>query len=112
MMAAFHRDTAQYRVEMFDEHDPRQGIVHVVGPEQGFTLPGTVMVCATATPRLTGRSARFAFGVGSSEIEHVFAYAHPVAQEASQPPRHIDGTPGPWCERQGHRIAGHAHPGY
>jgi len=73
MMAAFHRDTRDYGVTMFGESDPRQGIVHVVGPEQGFTLPGTVMVCGDSHTSTHGAFGAFAFGIGTSEVEHVFA---------------------------------------
>ena len=47
-----------FGLEYFDEFDRRQGIVHIIGPEQGFTLPGMTLVAATATPAPTGRSAR------------------------------------------------------
>lgn len=73
MMAAFKRDAAEFKIPIFDEHDPRQGIVHVVGPEQGFTLPGTVIVCGDSHTSTHGAFGAFAFGIGSTEIEHVFA---------------------------------------
>lgn len=73
MMAAFHADTQEFGVIMFGESDRRQGIVHVVGPEQGFTLPGTVIVCGDSHTSTNGAFGAFAFGIGTSEVEHVFA---------------------------------------
>lgn len=73
MMAAFHRDTSDFGVLMFGEDDARQGIVHVVGPEQGFSLPGTVLVCGDSHTSTNGAFGAFAFGIGTSEVEHVFA---------------------------------------
>ena len=73
MMEAFHRDTSEYGITIFDEADPRQGIVHVVGPEQGYSMPGSVIVCGDSHTSTNGAFGAFAFGVGTSEIEHVFA---------------------------------------
>ena len=57
----------------FDMADPRQGIVHVVGPEQGFTLPGVTLVCGDSHTSTHGALGALAFGVGTSEVEHVMA---------------------------------------
>jgi len=57
----------------FDMTDPRQGIVHVVGPEQGFTLPGVTLVCGDSHTSTHGAFGALAFGVGTSEVEHVLA---------------------------------------
>ena len=73
MMDAFHRDTSEYGITIFDEADPRQGIVHVVGPEQGYSVPGTVIVCGDSHTSTNGAFGAFAFGIGTSEVEHVFA---------------------------------------
>lgn len=73
MMEAFHRDTSEYGISILDENDPRQGIVHVVGPEQGYILPGTLIVCGDSHTSTNGAFGAFAFGVGTSEVEHVFA---------------------------------------
>lgn len=73
MMEAFHRDTSDFGVSIFDENDPRQGIVHVVGPEQGYSLPGTLLVCGDSHTSTNGAFGAFAFGIGTSEVEHVFA---------------------------------------
>jgi len=60
-------------VPLFDMHDIRQGIVHIIGPEQGFTLPGTVIVCGDSHTATHGAFGALAFGIGTSEVEHVLA---------------------------------------
>jgi 3-isopropylmalate/(R)-2-methylmalate dehydratase large subunit len=57
----------------FDVNDIRQGIVHIVGPEQGFTLPGTTIVCGDSHTSTHGAFGALAFGIGTSEVEHVLA---------------------------------------
>ncbi len=57
----------------FDMHDPRQGIVHVIGPEQGATLPGMTLVCGDSHTSTHGALGTLAFGIGTSEVEHVLA---------------------------------------
>jgi len=54
---ALAANAREFGIEYYDEFDRRQGVVHIIGPEQGFTLPGTTIVWATATPRLTAPSA-------------------------------------------------------
>ena len=63
----------EFGVEVFDMLDPRQGIVHVIGPEQGFTLPGTTLVCCDSHTATHGAFGALAFGIGTSESEHVLA---------------------------------------
>ena len=62
-----------FGVPIFDMMDARQGIVHVIGPEQGFTLPGTTLVCCDSHTATHGAFGALAFGVGTSEVEHVLA---------------------------------------
>ena len=62
-----------FGVQVFDMLDPRQGIVHVIGPEQGFTLPGTTVVCCDSHTATHGAFGALAFGIGTSEGEHVMA---------------------------------------
>ena len=62
-----------FSVPIFDMLDPRQGIVHVIGPEQGFTLPGTTVVCCDSHTATHGAFGALAFGIGTSEGEHVLA---------------------------------------
>ncbi len=63
----------EFGVEYYDELDPRQGIVHVIGPEQGFTLPGTTIVCGDSHTSTHGAFGALAHGIGTSEVEHVLA---------------------------------------
>jgi len=62
-----------FGVEMFAIDAPEQGIVHVIGPEQGFTLPGVTLVCGDSHTATHGAFGALAFGIGTSEVEHVFA---------------------------------------
>ncbi len=64
---------AELGLNEFRMSDPRQGIVHVIGPEQGFTLPGTTLVCGDSHTSTHGAFAALAFGIGTSEVEHVLA---------------------------------------
>src|SRR3954466_9378909 len=62
-----------FGLEYYDEFDIRQGICHVIGPEQGFTLPGVTLVCGDSHTATHGAFGALAFGIGTSEAEHVFA---------------------------------------
>jgi len=62
-----------FGLEYYDEFDKRQGIVHIIGPEQGFTLPGTTLVCGDSHTATHGAFGALAFGIGTSEVEHVLA---------------------------------------
>lgn len=66
-------NAADFGVEYFDEMDPRQGVVHIVGPEQGFTLPGMTIVCGDSHTSTHGAFGALAHGIGTSEVEHVLA---------------------------------------
>ena len=63
----------EFGVKLFDVNDKRQGIVHIIGPEQGFTQPGTVIVCGDSHTATHGAFGALAFGIGTSEVEHVLA---------------------------------------
>ena len=63
----------EFGVQLFDVNDKRQGIVHIIGPEQGFTQPGTVIVCGDSHTATHGAFGSLAFGIGTSEVEHVLA---------------------------------------
>jgi 3-isopropylmalate/(R)-2-methylmalate dehydratase large subunit len=63
----------EFGIRIFDMADKRQGIVHVIGPEEGFTLPGITMVCGDSHTSTHGAFGALAFGVGTSEVEHVLA---------------------------------------
>jgi len=62
-----------FGLEYFNEFDKRQGIVHIIGPEQGFTLPGTTLVCGDSHTATHGAFGALAYGIGTSEVEHVLA---------------------------------------
>ena len=63
----------KFGIKLFDMKDKRQGIVHIIGPEQGFTQPGTVIVCGDSHTATHGAFGSLAFGIGTSEVEHVLA---------------------------------------
>ena len=67
------RNCREFEIELFDMKDKRQGIVHIIGPEQGFTQPGTVIVCGDSHTATHGAFGALAFGIGTSEVEHVLA---------------------------------------
>lgn len=67
------RNCEEFGVELFHFDDQRNGIVHIVGPEQGFTLPGTTIVCGDSHTATHGAFGALAFGIGTSEVEHVLA---------------------------------------
>ena len=66
-------NAAEFGVEYYNELDSRQGVVHVVGPEQGFTLPGMTIVCGDSHTSTHGAFGALAYGIGTSEVEHVLA---------------------------------------
>ena len=72
-MAYLAENAKLFGLEYYDEFDKRQGICHVVGPEQGFTLPGLTLVCGDSHTATHGAFGALAFGIGTSETEHVFA---------------------------------------
>jgi 3-isopropylmalate/(R)-2-methylmalate dehydratase large subunit len=72
-LAALERNVADFGVPYIDALAAAQGIVHVVGPEQGFTLPGTTLVCGDSHTAAHGALGALAFGIGTSEVEHVLA---------------------------------------
>ncbi|MEQ1725220.1 MAG: 3-isopropylmalate dehydratase large subunit [Sphingopyxis sp.] len=72
-LAALEANVADFGVPYIGATDARQGIVHVIGPEQGFTLPGTTLVCGDSHTAAHGALGALAFGIGTSEVEHVLA---------------------------------------
>ncbi|HUX82442.1 MAG TPA: 3-isopropylmalate dehydratase large subunit [Halothiobacillus sp.] len=67
------RNCQEFGIQEFMMNDKRQGIVHVIGPEEGFTLPGTTIVCGDSHTSTHGAFGALAFGIGTSEVEHVMA---------------------------------------
>ncbi|MBL8068658.1 MAG: 3-isopropylmalate dehydratase large subunit [Armatimonadetes bacterium] len=72
-LAALDRNAREFGVPLFGYHDPRQGIVHIIGPELGITLPGLTIVCGDSHTSTHGAFGALAFGIGTSEVEHVLA---------------------------------------
>ncbi len=72
-VTTMERNAAETGIHLFDLDDPRNGIVHVTAPEQGITLPGMTIVCGDSHTATHGAFGALAFGIGTSEVEHVFA---------------------------------------
>ena len=73
MIETLETNAARHGITLFGLRDPRQGIVHVVGPEQGLTLPGLLVVCGDSHTSTHGALGAYAFGIGASEVAHVLA---------------------------------------
>ena len=86
---------AEFGVKLFDIHDRRQGIVHIIGPEQGFTLPGMTIVCGDSHTSTHGAFGSLAFGIGTSEVEHVLATQTLIQKPARSMRITVDGRLGP-----------------
>jgi 3-isopropylmalate/(R)-2-methylmalate dehydratase large subunit len=93
-LAALRRNVAEFGVPYIDALAPEQGIVHVVGPEQGFTLPGTTMVCGDSHTSAHGALGALAFGIGTSEVEHVLATQTLLLKQSKTMEVRVDGTLG------------------
>ncbi len=85
----------EWNITQFDIHDPRQGIVHVVGPEQGACLPGMTIVCGDSHTSTNGALGALAFGIGTSEVEHVLATQCLVLHKARNMRIRVEGETGP-----------------
>ena len=86
-------DNAKYfGLEYYDEHDVRQGVVHIIGPEQGFTLPGTTIVCGDSHTATHGAFGALAHGIGTSEVEHVLATQTLIQQKSKNMRVTVNGT--------------------
>src|SRR6202012_1634962 len=72
-VAALAKNTKDFGIEYFAMDDVRAGIVHIIGPEQGWTLPGTTIVCGDSHTSTHGAFGSLAFGIGTSDVEHVLA---------------------------------------
>jgi 3-isopropylmalate/(R)-2-methylmalate dehydratase large subunit len=84
----------EFGIEYFDELDLRQGIVHIIGPEQGFTLPGTTIVCGDSHTSTHGAFGALAHGIGTSEVEHVLATQTLIQDKAKNMRITVDGVLG------------------
>src|SRR3954452_4124665 len=82
-------------IPLFDLTDERQGIVHVIGPEQGYTQPGMTIVCGDSHTSTHGAFGALAFGIGTSEVEHVLATQTLLQSKAKTLELRVDGKLGP-----------------
>ncbi|MCE2518227.1 MAG: 3-isopropylmalate dehydratase large subunit [Alphaproteobacteria bacterium] len=85
----------RHGIALFGMDDPRQGIVHIVGPEQGFTQPGMTIVCGDSHTATHGAFGALAFGIGTSEVEHVLATQTLVQRRSRNMRITVEGMPGP-----------------
>jgi 3-isopropylmalate/(R)-2-methylmalate dehydratase large subunit len=81
-----------FGITLFGMNDIRQGVVHVIGPEQGFTLPGTTIVCGDSHTSTHGAFGALAFGIGTSEVEHVLATQCLVQKQPKTMEVRVDGV--------------------
>jgi len=88
-------NTEKFKIKYFNLFDPRQGIVHVIGPEQGATLPGMTVVCGDSHTSTHGALACLAFGIGTSEVEHVLATQCLLMKKAKNLLVRVEGSLGP-----------------
>ncbi len=89
------KNCEEFGVQLFDILDKRQGIVHIIGPEQGFTLPGLTIVCGDSHTSTHGAFGALAFGIGTSEVEHVLATQTLIQKPAKTMKIEVNGTLAP-----------------
>jgi len=85
-------NSAEFGIEYYNEIDVRQGVVHVIGPEQGFTLPGTTIVCGDSHTATHGAFGALAHGIGTSEVEHVLATQTLIQKKSKNMRVTVNGT--------------------
>ncbi|MGX1306781.1 3-isopropylmalate/(R)-2-methylmalate dehydratase large subunit [Amorphus suaedae] len=90
-VATLGENASEFGIEYYNELDPRQGIVHIVGPEQGFTLPGMTIVCGDSHTSTHGAFGALAHGIGTSEVEHVLATQTLLQRKAKNMRVTVDG---------------------
>ena len=90
-IAALATNARDFGVEYYSENDIRQGIVHIIGPEQGFTLPGMTIVCGDSHTSTHGAFGALAHGIGTSEVEHVLATQTLIQRKAKNMLVRVDG---------------------
>ena len=93
-LAALEANAPAAGIRYIDATAPEQGIVHVVGPEQGFTLPGTTLVCGDSHTAAHGALGALAFGIGTSEVEHVLATQTLLLKQSKSMEIRVDGSLG------------------
>ena len=93
-LAALEKNAPEFGIRYIDAVAPEQGIVHVVGPEQGFSLPGTTIVCGDSHTACHGGIGALAFGIGTSEVEHVLATQTLLLQPSKTMEVRVEGEVG------------------
>ena len=86
------KNCEEFGIKLFGMNDKRQGIVHIIGPEQGFTQPGTIIVCGDSHTATHGAFGALAFGIGTSEVEHVLATQTLVQKKSKNFRISVDGN--------------------
>ena len=94
-LAALEKNAPEFGIRYIDATDTMQGIVHVVGPEQGFSLPGTTIVCGDSHTASHGGLGALAFGIGTSEVEHVLATQTLLLKRSKSMEVRVDGMLSP-----------------
>ena len=94
-ITTMEQNAKDFGLTLFDMQDARQGIVHIIGPEQGITLPGTTLVCGDSHTSTHGAMGALAFGIGTSEIEHVLATQCLLQQRPKTMNIRVEGTLAP-----------------
>ncbi|WP_295966082.1 3-isopropylmalate dehydratase large subunit [uncultured Bartonella sp.] len=89
---ALAKNTFEFGIEYFNQNDKRQGIVHIIGPEQGFTLPGMTIVCGDSHTSTHGAFGALAHGIGTSEVEHVLATQTLIQKKSKNMLIQVNGT--------------------
>jgi 3-isopropylmalate/(R)-2-methylmalate dehydratase large subunit len=90
-IATLAQNAKDFGLEYYNEFDKRQGIVHIIGPEQGFTLPGTTIVCGDSHTATHGAFGALAYGIGTSEVEHVLATQTLIQSKSKNMRAVVDG---------------------
>ena len=94
-LAALTRNAPEFGIRLIGDADAEQGIVHVVGPEQGFSLPGATIVCGDSHTACHGGLGALAFGIGTSEVEHVLATQTLLLKQSKNMEVRVEGDLGP-----------------
>ena len=102
-VAALAQNTKDFGIEYFAMDDIRAGIVHIIGPEQGWTLPGTTIVCGDSHTSTHGAFGALAFGIGTSDVEHVLATQTLLMPKSQEHARDGERQIARWRHRQGYR---------
>jgi len=110
-VALLKENCAEYGIEHIEMNDIRQGIVHVIGPEQGITQPGMTIVCGDSHTATHGAFGALAFGIGTSEVEHCLATQTLQLKKSKTMKVEVTGEPAPWLTAKDIALAIISHIG-